>query len=218
MKSSLTILLFLVVFSLEVISQPVSEPEADLPDPKVAFLKSLAVPGWGHHYIDKSNWTRGQFHLAADAALILSYFGLSVHSNNLQQNWYSYGTARAGVPIKGRSRQFQLAVGDFNSLEAYNDFQERSRNWDQLFANTPENRWQWRGDEERMEYNDMRSRFEQIDQQLPALIALMAVNRVISGISAYNRARKVNYSTGSTSVSVLPFGTDGMIARFNINF
>lgn len=218
MKSSLTLLLFLAVFTVEVISQPVSESRADLPDPKIAFLKSLAVPGWGHYYADQSNWTRGQFHLAADAALIISYFGLSVHSNNLQQNWYSYGAAQAGVAIKGRSRQFQLAVGDFNSLEAYNDYQERSRNWDQLMADTPKNRWQWQGSAARAEYNDIRSRFEQIDQQLPALLVLMAVNRIISGISAYNRALKVNQHHDLTTVSVLPFGNHGFLARLKVGF
>jgi hypothetical protein len=217
MKSSLTLLLFLVVFSMEVISQPVSQAQADLPDPKSAFLRSLAVPGWGHHYIDRSNWVRGQFHLAGDAALILSYLGLSVHSNNLQQNWYSYGAVRAGVPIKGRSREFQLAVGDFNSLEAYNDYQERSRNWDRLFADTPQNRWQWQDDAERSKYNNMRSSFERIDQQLPALLALMAVNRIVSGISAYNRARKVNEAASQTTLSFLPFNRgEGFVARLQI--
>jgi hypothetical protein len=173
------------------ISQDLTKSEVDdLPDPKVSFLKSMVLPGWGHYYVDESNWTRGQYHIAAEVGLILSYIGLSVHTNNLRQNWFSYGRQEAGVPIEGRSRSFQLAVGDFNSLEAYNDYQLRSRNWDQLFADTPENRWNWQNGEDRNQYNHLRRRFETIDNQLPALFALMVMNRIISAISAYNRASK----------------------------
>jgi len=201
----------------KVVGQPATEQQ---PDPKIAFLKSLAVPGWGHHYVNKSNWTRGQYHLAADAALLLSYLGLALHSNNVEQNWYAYGKLEAGVPIKGRSRDFQLAVGNFNSLQAYNDYQLRSRNWDQLIADRPENRWQWGSRSKRSRYNTLRSNFEQIDQQLPALLGMMVVNRVISGISAYNRAQKrIETQQVSSTVSVSHYRySQGIMANINIHF
>lgn len=182
-----------------------SKSEADLPDPKVAFLKSMGVPGWGHHHVDKSDWTRGKYHLAAEAGLVLSYLGLSIHTNNLQENWLTYGRHETGVEIEGRSRRFQLAVGDFNSLEDYNDYQRRSRNWDQLFADIPENRWYWSDNRKRQKYNSLRNRFERIDRQLPALLVMMIANRIISGISAYNRAKKKAESRQFRgSVYVLP--------------
>ncbi|NGP88577.1 hypothetical protein [Fodinibius halophilus] len=194
--------------------------ERSAPDPKIAFLKSIAVPGWGHHHVNKSDWTRGKYHLGIDIALLLGYMGLSIHSNNLQQNWYAYGQSEAGVPIKGRSRSFQLAVGDFNSLAAYNDYQERSRNWDKLLDDTPQNRWQWDSNRQRTRYRDLRSDFEQIDQQLPALIGMMVLNRIISGISAYNRARKHTNNSSLTSViSVSPYqNSKGIVANLNIRF
>lgn len=220
MKALLPLILFLLVCTMEVVSQPASEKDSQLPDPKIAFLKSMAMPGWGHYYVDNSNWIRGQYHLAAEAALVLSFFGFTIHSKNLQQNWYAYGQAEAGVPIKDRSRQFQLAVGDFNNLEAYNDYQLRSRNWDQLFADTPENRWSWGSEAERSQYNDLRSRFETLDQQLPALLGLMVVNRIISGISAYNRARKKQQSHSmTTSLHLSPYQfSSGIVANMKIQF
>ena len=203
--------------TVEAVCQPDSEQQ---PDPKIAFLKSLAVPGWGHHHVNKSSWMRGKYHLAADAALLLSYIGLSVHANNVEQNWFSYGQLEAGVSIKGRSREFQLAVGDFSSLEAYNDYQLRSRNWNQLFENRPENQWEWGSTTERSRYNSLRSNFEQIDQQLPALLGMMLVNRVISGISAYNRAKKrADQQQVSSTISVSPYRhSEGVVANINIYF
>lgn len=209
-----------LLLTIAVLAANADRSLAQQPDPKAAFLKSLAVPGWGHHHVDTNNWQRGQYHLAADAVLILSYVGFSIHSNNLQQNWYAYGRQQAGVPIEGRSRQFQLAVEDFNSLEAYNDYQARSRNWDQLFEDVPENRWQWSDSAERQKYRDLRSRFERIDQQLPALLGLMVVNRVISGISAYNRAKKKQESNAvSSSLFLSPYQyTNGLVANLKVEF
>lgn len=218
MKPTL-ILLLVFVITTDMSAQPISD-SAEIPNPKIAFLKSMVAPGWGHYYVDQSNWTRGQYHLAAEAGLILSYLGFSIHSNNLQQNWFAYGHQKAGVPIEGRSRRFQLAVGDFNSLDAYNDHQLRSRNWNQLFAETTENQWNWSSDQERAKYNNLRSRFERIDQQLPALLAMMAVNRIVSGISAYNRAKKrVESDAVTNSVYLSPYQfAEGVVANLKVDF
>ncbi len=211
------ILLFLLQVSA-VYAQPQGERS---PDPKIAFLKSLAVPGWGHYYVDKSDWIRGKYQLGAEAVLIISYLGLDIHSGNLQQNWYGYARLEGGIDVEGRGRSLQLAVGDFNSLAEYNDFQLRSRNFDRLIEDTPENRWNWSGDAARADYNDIRSRFERIDQQLPALIGLMVVNRLVSAVSAYNRARdRYRSSSFETSFSFSPVYSTGrgISANLHIRF
>lgn len=220
MKSRLSLLLLLCIFGVKVYAQPLTETKKQAPNPKVAFLKSMVLPGWGHYYVDPSDWKRGKYHLAADAALILSYLGFSIHSRDLRQNWYTYGRAEAGVAIKGRSRRFQIAVGNFDNLQAYNDYQARSRNWDKLYDDVPENQWNWNSTTARSKYNDLRNRFEHIDRQLPALLVLMAVNRVISGISAYNRARKFNERASLTSdLYLTPYqGNQGIVANFTLHF
>lgn len=218
-KCFLAFLLFSLSFSFsfEACAQQVSTPEAALPNPSTAFLKSLVMPGWGHHYVDRTDWNRGQYHLGGEAVLMLSYLGFSIHSGNLRQNWLSYGQAESGVPIKGRSREFQLAVGDFDNLHAYNDYQVRSRNWDRLLDDIPENRWNWDDRETRNRYNSMRSKFERIDRQLPALLVLMGLNRIISGISAYNRARTIEENH---SLSAMHFSLErgGVVAHLRIIF
>jgi len=220
MKWCLSLLTCCLLFVTDAASQNQSQERGDSPDPKVALFKSLAVPGWGHYYVDNTDWTRGKYHLAAEAAFILGYIGFTIHSNNLQDNWFAYGHAEAGVPIEGRSRTFQLAVGEFNSLEAYNDYQLRSRNWDQLFETTPENSWNWDTNEQRFRYNDLRNRFERIDRQLPALLVMMALNRVISGISAFNRAQKAKMSQRvKKTVYLSPYQfARGMVANLRIEF
>lgn len=195
------------------------EAENHSPNPRTAFLKSLAVPGWGHYYVDRNDWNRGKYHLGADLLAVISFLGLNIHSNNLQKDWYTYARSEAGIDIEGRNRTIQLAVGDFNNLGAYNDYQLRTRNWDQLIEDRPENRWTWLNDDLRNEYNDIRNRFENIDQQLPAIIGLMVVNRVISAISAYNRAGKVQQRSSETVFYLAqPSSRSGVMANLQIHF
>lgn len=215
-KKLFFIFLGTLFFLAEVQAQDVNP---DKPSPRTAFLKSLAMPGWGHYYVDNNNWNRGKYHLGTEIALMLSFVGLGIHSNNLENNWYSYANSEAGIALKNRSRTLRLAVGDFNSLEEYNDFQLRNRNWDRLLDDSPENRWNWPSDEARNEYKDLRNRFENIDQQLPALVGLMVVNRVISAVSAYNRATKVESELSRATLYFSKYHQgSGLIANLKVPF
>lgn len=186
-------------------------------DPKNAFLRSLVMPGWGHHYVDSDAWGRGQAHLGAEVVLIASYFGLNRRAANLEDHFKTLSNLRAGVDISNRDRAFILAMGEFNSLEEYNEQQLRTRNWNRLIEDRPENRWQWESDEDRSTFTDLRSNRDRLRNQLPALLSLMAVNRVVSGISAYSRAR--NHSQ-IPEVSLLPIHgkEQGIMANIRFRF
>ena len=188
-------------------------------DPKGALLRSAILPGWGHYYVDKSDWTRGQFHLGADLILIMGYFGLDARASNIESQFITLANLRADASIADRDRAYRLAIGQFNSLAEYNDFQRRSRNWNRILDDTPENRWNWNSNDDRLRYRDLREDADQIRTQLPAVIGLLVVNRVISGISAFTRARD---SRDIPQVSVMPAHTGpyitGIVANMNIVF
>lgn len=207
----LTGILFFV-FSAPILAQ-------NSPDPRGSFLRSLAIPGWGHYYNDSNNWTRGKVHLGADIVMIGAYFGLNARASNLEGQYETFAQLSAGVDLAGKSRRFQLALTQFNSLKEYNDFQLRSRNWDQLLPDTQENSWQWESDQARERYSDLRETSDRARNQLPAIAGLMVVNRVVSAISAYRRAR--NMATGP-ELTLLPAFTgdsqSGVIANLSFRF
>lgn len=199
-------------------SAPAAAQSEDRPDPRRAFLQSLVLPGWGHYYADRDNWNRGKVHLGADVMLVLSAFGLHAHSNRLEERYLTLSGLRAGVDLEGRGRSFRLAVADFNSLDEYNDYQLRSRNWDRLIEDTPENRWQWDHPDDRQNYRELRSRTDRVRSQIPALLGLMVVNRVVSGISAYQRASD---RQAVPEVSFMPAGSgtfSGVAATLHYRF
>ncbi|MEX0779167.1 MAG: hypothetical protein WD037_05510 [Balneolales bacterium] len=195
-----------------------SEREVKEVNPRNALLRSFVMPGWGHHYIDRQNWRRGQYHLAAEVVLIVSYLGFRTHSHVLEQNMYTMASAHSGIQIKDRERNFQLAVGNYDSLDEYNDYQERSRNLDRTFPDTPEYQWAWESSDKRFEYRDMRGRWDQTNQQLPALLSLMVINRVISGLSAFSQARTHNTNIPQLSLTYNPNLHSGMQANLSFQF
>ncbi len=174
--------------------------------PRGAFVRSLVLPGWGHFYAGSSHYNRGGIHLGSEAAFLGALVGFRIKSGRLENDYISFTRLYAGVDLSSRGRSFRLAVGDFNSLEEYNDYQLRSRNWDRVLDDTPGNRWSWSSAEERLSYRDMRSYADRIRNQLPAFAALMVVNRVVSAVSAYNRVKKENEKSIAqrAEISILP--------------
>lgn len=191
----------------------------DRPSPRGAFLRSMVLPGWGHQYIDKTDWKRGQYHMAADAVMILSYLGVKSRVNYLEGNLETFALSKANADLSGRNREFFLAISNFDNLDEYNDFQLRTRNWNNLLADTPENQWNWTVDGDRLEYQDMRERIDKNKNQLPALVTLMVANRVISGLNAFVRARKIWSNPPDASLSyVNELGQPGVTANLRFSF
>ncbi len=174
--------------------------------PSGAMLRSFLVPGWGQYAVDSTDWTRGQMHLGADIALIASFALLLNYQNRLEGNLQTFGDQYAGIAFSDRDRSFRLSVAGHESLKAYNDLQERTRNWDRLYPEDDEYFWEWESEDKRTRYNDMRSRRDNIERQAPALIGMMVVNRVIAGVNAYTSARDRNQNY---AVYVSPAGRIG---------
>lgn len=188
-------------------------------DPKGAFLRSMIVPGWGHYYNDQDQWNRGKLHLATELSIIAAYLGFQHRSFTLKTEYITLANLRSGVDIQDRNRSFQIALSDFPSLDDYNDFQLRSRNWNQLLEVNTENNWRWQSERDRLKYGDLRTKRDRIKNQLPALFGLMVMNRVISAISAYNRAIS---PMNSVDVSFVPFihdnRTNGVMTKVSYRF
>jgi len=167
----------------------------DQKSPTAAFVRSLVLPGWGHFYAGKQYQTRGAVHLGTDVVLLGSIFGFNIRANRIENDFVTFANLNAGVDLSSRDRSFRLAVADFNSLDDYNDYQLRTRNWNRLIEDTPENSWNWQDSDARNRYSDMRSDSDRIRNQIPALAGIMVVNRIISAISAYNKVRSEIEST-----------------------
>lgn len=219
-------LIFLVVsiLPLPAMSQQ-GEPLAELRldrrtvSPAGAMLRSFVLPGWGQLSLGGEFNRRGAIHLGAEAALITSYLWLHFNAESLENNMFAHVSRYAGIDISDRSRSFQLAVAAHNSLTAYNDFQERSRQWNDILENVPQNQWVWQSEQNRFDYQDIRNRVDRSRQQLPAIATLMVANRIISGVHAFMSARRMASSLPEVSLSMPHYGDPrGVMATVSFRF
>lgn len=187
--------------------------------PKGAFLRSLAIPGWGHHYVDETDWNRGKYHLAGEAALVLSYLGLNVRANYLEDDYRTLAQSRSGADLSNKDRDFLIAIGNYDSLSEYNEAQLRSRRWNALFPETPEYQWNWGSTDDRLQYQNTREKVDKTRNQLPTLVVLMVGNRIASGISAYLRAQNKLKDFPETGLIYMNEpGYKGLAAKLRFNF
>ena len=164
--------------------------------PRGALLRSLVLPGWGHHYVQPDSWTAGKLHLIADAALLAAYFGYDLRASDLETTLITQAKHFSGADLNGRPRSFRFAVADYESLAAYNDAQLRTRNWNRVLADTPENRWTWQDEASRKRFVSLINKQAAASDQLPAILSMMVVNRVLAGVGAYRRASDISVTTG----------------------
>ena len=188
--------------------------------PLGALLRSVVLPGWGHFYVNKAHQSRGLIHLGSDLALLGAYFGISIHANRLEQNLQTYAGQHAGTDITKRNRDYLLSIAEFNSIEAYNDYQERSRNWDKIYEVNAANYWSWNFEQNRLSFLKMDTKIQDNRQQLPAVLSLMVVNRIISGISAFTLARNQSANANSISLSLPSTSGNefGIVAKYSVQF
>lgn len=219
MKTKLTLSVVLVFAVLMSPLALYAQQNSDVPSPAGALLRSMVLPGWGQYYAYSENWNRGKIHLGADISLFASYFGFRINANRLEGNLYTHVKMYAGQSIDDRGRTFRLNIADFNSLSEYNDYQERTRNWDRFIDNTPENQWQWESTNRRLEFVDINNRMERNRQQLPAIVSLMVVNRLISGVNAFTTARNRSVNSASVTLTIPEYTLgNGVQANIRLSF
>lgn len=190
------LVLLIMISSAPVVAQtailPVSKQLKPPKKPIMAMTRSLVVPGWGHYYADGKKSRQAKWFLAADLTLLAGTLGYHHQSQRSFETMTTVAQQQAGVDIRGRSTSFLLAVAQFNSLDAYNRYQEQTRNWHRFLAATPENQWEWSSETERLNYNGVRSTYDDSKRQRSLFISTMVVNRLLSGVSATVAARNHN--------------------------
>jgi hypothetical protein len=222
------ILLAIILFAVPSLAQSLTQQVEPLDElrigrryvsPAGAMLRSFVLPGWGQLSLGGDFNRRGAMHLGAEAVLISSYLWLHYNAGSLENNMFAHVSRYAGIDISNRSRSFQLAVAAHNSLTDFNDFQERSRQWNEILENVPQNQWVWQSEQNRFDYQDIRNRLDRSRQQLPAIATLMVANRIISGVHAFMSARRMASSLPEVSLSMPYYGDPaGVMATVSFRF
>lgn len=161
----------------------------------LAAVYSLVLPGVGELYAE--NFESGKYFLIADGGLWLTYAGFQLHGTWLRDDARSFARQHAGTEISDKDQQFEVNIGNFNTVAEYNEAKLRNRQYDLLYDPNSSYRWSWNSDINRMKYRDLRIRSDEVFQNSRFIVGALVINRLISAFSAgraaalHNKARQV---------------------------
>jgi len=158
----------------------------------LAALYSLLVPGMGELYAE--GFSSGKYFLIAEGGLWLTYAAFEIHGNDLRDGARTYAAARAGVVAGGKDDQFFVDVGNFLSMDEYNEKRLRDREPERLYSAASGEHWRWDAEESRLTYREQRITSEQMYNNRKFVAAAVIINHVVSAINAARAAISYNSS------------------------
>ena len=150
---------------------------------------SLILPGMGELYAE--NFETGKYFLIADGVLWLTYTGLSLSSTWVQDDADIYITQHAGAALEGKDDQFRVDVGNYLTVQEYNEAKLRAREYSKLYDPVVYY-WSWDSDPNRNEYRDLRISSDELERNATFVLGALVVNRLISAFVAGRSAASYN--------------------------
>jgi len=161
-----------------------TDEEEGRKSPALAAVYSLLLPGMGELYA--GNYGMGKFFTIAEGGLVIALIGMDRYANWLQDDARDYAVRHAQAHIDGKDDRFYNALGNFNSVDLYNEQVLRSRDPEKAYDPSPNSSYYWRWDNSsnREEYRDLRVSSDERFNDTRFIAAAIGVNHVVSAINA----------------------------------
>lgn len=177
----------------------------------LGIVYSLLLPGMGELYADA--YDVGKYFTIADGVLWGTFIGMNAYSSWQKDNYQSYAASRAGVDNNNKDENYYARIGEYTSIETYNDQKALERNFNEMY-DEEKYFWKWNSIEERRTYRDMWTSSEQTSNDIRFVVGGLILNRVASAINAarlvtsYNKRLEEevswNFSVGFMNQPNLP--------------
>lgn len=193
------------------LSAPADDQPVGTKSVGLAIVYSLLVPGMGELYA--GGFASGKYFLMAEAALWLTYGAFEIHGNDLRDGARAFASARAGLSLAGKDDQFFVDVGNFLTMDEYNEKRLRDREPSRLYSPAAGQYWRWESEESRLTYREQRVSSEDMYNNRKFAVAAIVINHIVSAINAGRAAisynSSLNQTLGSLELSSRPLGTPG---------
>ena len=157
----------------------------------------------------------GKYFLTGEAALWLTYGGLSYYGEVLDKDARTYSVIHSGLNKEGKDDDYFVNVSSYNSIYEYNNEKLLRGEYDKIY-DVSSHFWQWDDQSNRDNFDEQRKKSERMFNARKIFTTGMIINRIASGISAFilteNPESKVSFNTEVTS------SPDNNIDGFKINF
>ena len=188
----------------------------------LAIIYSLLLPGMGELYA--GSYSNGKYFTIADVLLWGTYAGINSYGNWRKSDYKAYAASNGGVNNSGKDANYYATIGDYLSIDQYNDQQALERNFAQMY-DAKQYYWKWNTNEERRTYREMWTSSESAFNSLRFVAGALILNRIVSAInavrlvSAFNKKQSTelgwNLSVGVNDSPTLP---TSLILNFQTKF
>jgi hypothetical protein len=147
----------------------------------LGIIYSLLLPGMGELYADA--YGIGKYFTIADGVLWGTFIGMNAYSSWQEDNYKTYAASHAGVDNNNKDADYYSTIGNYTSVNSYNDEKALERNFDEMY-NTDAYFWKWNSTNERQTYREMWTSSEQVNNDIRFVVGGLILNRIASAINA----------------------------------
>jgi|TARA_B110000263_G_scaffold46657_1_gene38752 hypothetical protein len=145
-------------------------------------IKSLIVPGWGQKTLGKPK--RARFFNYLESGILLTIIGSSTFANIKRKNYIAFASKHAAISSSGKNHKYWVDIGNYNSIENYNNEHLRNREMDDLYPDDKKWSWDWDLELNRKKFEDKRIRSDQLELFATFGVGALIVNHLVSSIDA----------------------------------
>jgi hypothetical protein len=148
----------------------------------MGVLYSLLLPGMGELY--GGNYGMGKYFTIAEGALWISYAGFESYGTWTQNDARTFAVQHAGINLDNKSDGYFIDIGNFVSVEEYNQEILRERQIFKVYDPSSSNAWHWDSDANRETYRQLRVSSDEKFNNARFVLATIVANHIISAINA----------------------------------
>lgn len=146
-----------------------------------AFMRSMLIPGWGQRRGGAKTAARNFF--VTEVLLWSGFTALEVYGGWQKNDYKLFSASHAGAQISGKDEQFFVEMGNFISVDEYNQARLRRRDVEGLY-DPATYFWRWDTDANRLKFFNMRKRSDKAYARAELVAAGVIANHIVSGIHA----------------------------------
>jgi hypothetical protein len=188
----------------------------------LALLYSAILPGMGELYA--GNYSSGKYFTAAEVTLWITALGMSTYSTWQENNLKQYAKSKGGVQGDSFDSDFYANVGNYMSLEEYNNEMAFNRDYSAMYDVNTRN-WKWNSVTDRKAYRSMWVSSRQANNNIRFATGAMILNRIISMINAVRLVTAHNKSLAESPAVSMDFHLEQitpaesqLVFQCNVNF
>jgi hypothetical protein len=158
----------------------------------LAVLYSVLLPGMGELYAGRGD--RMLYPLVAEGVLWLGFAGVNVYAVRVRDDARVFARQHAGAPSSGPDDSYYVALGNYNSIDEYNDAKLVARDLEAVYAGDlyAARYWKWDEVASRLEYKDQRILSDDMFNAGRFFVAGLVINRIFSAVESAFFVRRHN--------------------------